>query len=429
MASNNKKPSGIKSAPALVDLSPPTVKKRKDDTAKRELAPLPEVKTDDVQVGKNQERSANAPQRTQSRLPELPPRSAGRTAKPPAPRLGQGAYARKKRRRFRYSLTPAVKRILSLIIALAVVGTFAVMILLWATSPNALAVYLNDLQVGYMPMDRETTSESFHEDVIAHIEGREQTNIITSYEITVRSARLVSGRNIFERQNMVGRISMAMSYQIVARAIYVENRFEVLVRGDNCVDEVVRLLMEPLVNANTQYHRIITPWRVEELVVDFDDDRLSSPLDAEGQLARIVPRYYPYTVQQGDNLGTIAIQFNTTPERIANANNITLDTIIHAERVLQVPTRLPLISIETVELATTEEDIPVQVIVQENPYQPTTHNVVLQEGSVGRQSVTTRTTLVNGRPVREEVLDAVIIRPMVDEITEVGTRPAGVEVR
>ena len=411
MAGKSNKPSGVKNAPAPVDLSPPTAKKRTGDTAKRNLSPLPEVKTDNVQAGKNRDRGSDALPR--SRKP----------VKSPPPRLGQGAYARKSRRRFRYSLTPAVKRAISLVITLAIVGVFVGIILLRLTSYNALAVYLDGRHVGHIQMHAYTTSESFHGDVIAHIEARARTNIITPHQITVRPARFVAGRNIAERQRMIEEFGRHMNYQIVARAIYVEDQFEVLVRGDGCVAEVMRLLREPLENANTQSYRILTPWRVVELVVDSDDDRLLFPLDAEHRLDRPVSRYHPYVIQSGDNLGVIAIRFNTTPERIANANNMSIHDIIHPGNTLLVPTRSPLISIETVEIITTEEEIPIQVVVQENPYLPTTHNVILQEGSRGLQSVSTRRTLVDGRLVSEEQLDAVVIRPARDEIQEVGTRP------
>jgi len=410
MADDSKKPRSTKGAPVPVEFSPPTAKKRTDDSSKRNL-PKPEP----------------------SGLPPLSPKpGTGRVDRSNAsgsPRLGKGAYARKKRLRIRYSPTPEVKRVLGVIVTLAVLVVLTVMLFNRLINPNAFAVYMDNRFMGYVHIDNYTTSESFHHDVIAHIESnRARTNIVTSSEITIREARFA--RNVMDRRTVIDRIGRYMQYQIMARGIYVDGRFEALVRNESYVNEIVRLLVEPWYNTNTDSYRILTPWRVEEILVDVDDDRLITPVDAYSHLSRRVWRYITHTVQDGEMLGSIAILYNTSANAIATANNITLDTIIRPGMELRVSYRMPLVSIETIDLITNTEVIPIRVAEQPTPYLPTTHNVLISNGREGAQDVSLRRVFVDGRLISEEELAAVITLPMVEEVREVGTLPiTGVEIR
>ena len=423
MARNNRKPSGVKRNPAPVDLSPP-----KQATApRRKLASLPEVQTGNAaRRNKDSHRAEQriaGPRRTPPRQQSNLPKSGGAGRHTASPRLGKGAYARQPRRRPGFKLSPSVKRVFGYIAGIAVVGVLVVMVGLHVFGGNAIAVYLGDVQMGYMQLSRETTSESFHMDVIAHIEARAVTQVIVTENVTIRPARFVASRNISGRQDMINRIGMLMSYQIVARAIYVNGNFEVLVRGDNCIAEIERLIKEPWINDNTIDSSFAAEWHIESRIVDHNYEGIRTPLQAISSLDRIVEADYLYTIQGGDNLGIISMRFNTTPDRIALRNGISTHDVIHPGNSLIVPVRRPLLAVVTVDQISETVEIPMPIYTRQNDEMPISTTMVVQEGSSGQKQISRQITFINGVQSNEVELEAVIIREPVEHIIDEGTRP------
>ena len=435
MAKNDKKTNNTRrvTGPPPIDFTPPKKTPAKTVTKERKLSPLPEVKTVSPGLpnrpydrGRGGQESSRRPAAT-APYPKTPkPRDSDRYRTRPLPGASRAQTPPK---RFRRRMDPGVKRGISFGITVLILGAFVIMIGLRFFGNNALAVFLDNVQVGYMPMNREITSESFHEEVIANLVDHHQTQVITEQQVTVTPARWVARRNIDDRAAIVSRAGLRMNYQISVRAIYINGHREALVRSDYCIAEIKRRIMSEHENENTVESYFATDWTIQIEVVDHNYEGLLSPMDAIFVLDRTEVVRIPYEVQSGDNLGHIATHFGTTANDIAETNNITTATRIYPGDILYIRTRRPILSVITIDEIVTYSPVEMPVEEIDNPDLDEGHREVTQEGSPGESRTVLRITRLNGETTRTEQLESEIVTPPVTRIIEVGTRPATLERR
>jgi len=430
MAKERKNPQNIKRPPQLGDLAPPKAKPNKPASHKRKLSPLPEIKTPSTPYDRN--RAAPPPAGRQSNNRGYSPQSRRRPLPVTGERLGRGIKTPKRQERAgpkKRAMSPGLKRGLNIGITVVIIGTLITMVALRLFGNNAFAVFVDARHVGYIPMNSETTSASFHSEVVANIEDNHQTEVIASQLVTVEPARWVSGRNITERANMVSRLGIYIDYQIRVRAIYVNNQLEVLVRSEACIADIERRITAEWINENTVDSYFATDWRIETLVVDHDYAGILSPLEAIAVLDRSEIEIFPYIVQDGDSLWGLAPRFGTTVENIANLNNITTDARLNIGQTLYIRTRRPLLSVITIDEFASYYPIemPVETIYTNEREESTTY--VVQEGFPGERRNVQRITHLNGVVTRTEQLESEVIHEPITHIIEVGTRPVVLERR
>ena len=426
MARDSGKPSGAKRPPPLIDLSPPKMKQKEPQTAKRNLSPLPEVRS----------RTAIEPPRNtggatrghtalsqNSHLRPLPPRTTERG------RRGASGNSRQTKRRG-FNIGPAIFRVASWVVGVAIVGIIAFVVGRNLLAGNAMSVHVGETHMGYMTLSRETTSESFRDEVIAHVEARAVTEVIVTDTITVQPARFVASRNIVPRANMIYRAGNTVDYQIIARAIYVNDNREVVVRGDSCVAEIENLIKEPWRTSYTISAEFVADWRIEHVVVDHAYEGLRRPLQAIDILDRMVDSSHTHIIQSGENLHVIAARFGTTADRIAIQNGMnSIHDTIHPGNPLEVPSRRPLLAVETIDEIIEIEEIPMETQTILNDQMLVSTTAIAQEGSPGEMHFARRITSVNGVRISEVELEAVVVRQPVPHIIYEGTRPAMIERR
>lgn len=431
MAKNNKNSNNGKrtATPPLVDFTPPAAQAKSAPKA-RKLAPLPQIKTD---------KTARAAKTVKTVTPNLPNKPYGKN-QPPAPsnrrhrqgeRADKAPHARPRPapRRKKQGMNPAMKRGLNVGITVLIIGAFFIMVGLHFFGNNALAVYLDDRLMGHIPMNRETTSESFHNEVIANLAAHHQTEVVVAHQVTVLPARWVSRRQLAERPSMISQIGMAMDYQISVRAIYINGEQEALVRSDYCIGEIERRIMAEWMNDNTVESYFSTDWEIRNVVVDHNYEGILSPLEAIALLDRTEMMRIPYEIRSGDNLGSIATRFGTTASIIADANNIPVTARIYPGNTLYIPSRQPVLSVVTIDEVATYHTIEMPVEEIENPDMDESTTQVTQEGSPGQGRSIQRITRVNGATQSTEQLESEIVTPPVTHIIEVGTRPTTLERR
>ena len=364
------------------------------------------------------------------RRPAPPPRPTApppRRTQPPSntrpPRLGSGA-ARKPRRRRSFSLAPGFKKFLLALATIAAVFIIAHNIIgrISAGGVNALSVLINDTHIGYMELDNELTSEDFHQLAVTHIETNLRTTILLNETITVAAATWIPQRDINTREYMLRAISQNVTYQIVARAIYVNGNLEAIVRSLDCVDEIIRFKVEPWRNSNTVEYTIATDWHVAPLIVDPLETTLLSALDAAEHMDRSVLVNRSYIVQPGDTLGAIALRHDTRVDIIARASNISIDIPLRIGQVLMIPSQSPLLSVRTVDEYFSLETIYMEIETHESPYIAVSAVEIVQQGQNGEQRIVRRVVSIDGIVVDEYVLEAEIISYPVTHIIYVGTR-------
>jgi len=435
MANNRKNSNSIKRSPPLVDLAPPRAKPGKPAAPpKRKLSPLPEMQLNTPNNQNKPQDKVRPVQPTtvgQYRQPYNSSTDYGRKSLPvTGERLGRGTQqTRQENRRPVRRMSPNTKRNINIGISVVVVGTLIIMLGIFLFGNTALAVLIDGVPIGYIPLVRETTSESFHNEVVTHLESKHLTGVIVSQQVTVDSARRVSRRGVTDRSIMISQIGLRIEYQIVIRAIYIADRFEVYVRSEHCVTDIENRIKAEWTNENTVESIFDTDWRIDLVAVDRDHEGILSSLEAIAILDRTEMFNIDHIVESGDTLDALALRFGTTSNSIANANNITLVTTIRPGDVLTIRTRQPILSVITIDEVATYSPIEMPVETQETSdrYESTTY--IVQEGSPGERRTVQRITRRNGITTNTEQLDAEVIAEPITHIVEVGTRTRELERR
>ncbi|MDI3328416.1 MAG: peptidoglycan DD-metalloendopeptidase family protein [Alicyclobacillaceae bacterium] len=132
-----------------------------------------------------------------------------------------------------------------------------------------------------------------------------------------------------------------------------------------------------------------------------------------------------YLVSRGDTLWTIAANHNMTVEQLQESNpQLSSPDMIREGDVLNLTAEEPYLHAEAVREVTREVPVPYGVQYRDDPSLPAGESRVVQEGREGRKSQAVRIYYVNGRAVREEVLEERLLEDKVDKVVARGTGPA-----
>lgn len=169
----------------------------------------------------------------------------------------------------------------------------------------------------------------------------------------------------------------------------------------------------------------------EEVVVRntyVEPDSILNETQAEEQLLAPKKEVVEYTLTEGDNVWDIAMQYDTTVERIKELNpDITDETTMQIGEIIKVEKETPILSMTTVEEATYKQLIPaeIQYVEFSNLYKGQTQ--VYQEGNDGLKEVTVSVTKVNGEEVNRELVSETVLSEPVIKVIGYGVKEKPVE--
>jgi len=323
-----------------------------------------------------------------------------------------------------------VKRIMKFW-AFGIIGiAFIVLVVMSMFRSNAWAVYLDDRFIGYMPINREIETHSVHDDAVRHLSASYGAAVQVNGETIIREARARRGE-LMAPPDMMILLSQSFAYQLVAAAIYIDNERVALLRNEYEVEHVANELKRQYIQEeNNIYAGFEEDWQLKDALVDSVDD-LDTASEVIQLLERPVSDTFKHTIRSGDTQGALAIEFNTSLERIGYLNNITIDTILRVGETILLETTRPRLTVITIDEITRIENIQMETDVRENDDLHVSVTRVITEGSYGQQEVRQRTTSRNGVPVGEpETVSAPrVIRDPVTRVVEVGTSETAVVVR
>ena len=425
--------------PSLSTLAPPRAKPQTPDSNRRRLAPLPELAhpNSDPFAPKSQEEAVShqAQQRKGQRHPSTKspvaaPPHGNNMRRMPAPKPGKAVP--RSRRKVNYRLNPSFTRALSIFALIIVVGVVVFIGGRHIFAYNAMAVLLNGSHIGYIPLDRELTSTSFHDDVIAYIEERGPSGrmeIVPLEMVEVSLVRRVQNRNMQDISTIKSDIARRMNYEIVAREIYIQGIPRAIVRSQACVDRMQEDVKSQHRNGNTVSAELIIEWQTQNITVARDYYGFQSAQDALESLDHRV--YYDtiYEVQFGDNKSSIADRFGIRVDDLAQVNDRLVSDVLHLGDRLIIRRNVQLLTVVYTDEFTEYIDIPAPVEEVENNTMPEHTRTPTQEGRDGRKRLTKRVIRHNDVEISSEELEAVVVVEPIAHILQVGTRPAVIERR
>jgi len=416
----------------------------KNKQVNTELKPLPKPVTLRLpSVGETEPRPSKGKRKNTARTPVPDTEGPNKHDKTPVAVRGQSPkrqtqtqkrqdpQSRPKPSRKKFNMNPRIIQGLSIgvivIALLFAVTVFANNLIAY----NALEVFVGGKSVGYIQMNPDLEASQLQNQAVLQLQSGLGTSVEVIEQVTIQPVRRVARRDMSSQSEMIRLITQNFTYKSWALAIYVDGNRELLLRSQECADTLLEMLAQPWVNEHTVNAGYVTNWELVPELADVQDESVVflSPLDALARLDRPVTAPVEHTIAQGEFLGTLAIRYGTTAERIAQENGITTETILQPGRVLTIYTRRPLLLVRTIDEITITEDIEMDVETRENPDLAQSVSNVLAEGRNGQVRSTTRIIRENGRIISEETLEEQVLIEPLTHVVEIGTGPAAIERR
>lgn len=328
---------------------------------------------------------------------------------------------KKPRQQFRYSKEVGIACLGLLCLGFIVFG------IILLTSDNALAVYLDEQRVGFLPLNRETRewdADYVQAQAVAHREASVAAEIVVTEQVHLRrvraNRRYLTHATITE---VISQVSQGFSYQIVATAIYIDGQRIALLRSQGLADFVEQHFTGAFDTSNTLEASIVG-WELRTLVVP--DEGLNTADFAITYLDRPIETTIPYTVRDGDTKGVIALRNGIPLSRLLEDNNLAPDAIIRPGDIINIRTTRPFVTVRTIEQETRTEVIPKEIDTREDDTMAIGDVRVISEGRDGERNLIVRITRENGTVISEEVISATMTITPETRIVEVGTSPTAV---
>ena|GEM_PF-1318429 len=303
-----------------------------------------------------------------------------------------------------------------ILIALLVMGGILM------TSNNAIAVYLGETRIGYLPLNRETREwnpEDVQQQAITHRERTLVAEIRVNEQVSLTPVR-VNRREITNVTitEIISQVSAGFTYQVMATAIYIHGEQIAIMRTQLAAEHVENWFLIAFRNENT-IEAFIEGWELRNFLVP--DEGWDTDNDAIERLDRQVEAVVGYVVQDGDTKGAIALRHGIPFNRLLEDNNLEPEATIRPGNIIYIRSTRPFLSVRTIEEVTREEITPVEIETRYN-YQLAAGDInVIQEGREGLREVTLRITYVNGQPESEEAIRVNTLQEPELRIVEVGT--------
>jgi len=302
-------------------------------------------------------------------------------------------------------------------------------------SYNAWAVYLGGELLGHMPINREIEPASIHDDAVRHrrdILGVDEVLVNETVEVrTVRAGR----RELYTSQDMIRLISQNFTYQVMASAIYLDGERVAILRNEaeaqHVRNEIIRRFENNYtISALTAFDE---DWQVRQVAVDISNmnEDMDNPHEVIQFLERPIQDLHQHVIRNGDTQGALAVEFNTSVDRIGYHNDIASDAILSVGNILLIEINRPRLTVRTVEEVEFIELVPREII---NTYNDTRlasmEPEIITEGRDGEIQVIQRITRLNGVQVgAPEVISSRHLSEPVAQVREVGTLESVIETR
>ena len=306
------------------------------------------------------------------------------------PRLGKGDRLYTPPTAKKPLVPPKVKRVLRFWALGLIAIAFIILGLINIFGHNAWAVYLDGDFIGYMPINREVEPESVHESAVNHLSGfLLGATVQVNEQATVRPTR-ARASNIDEAPDMIRRISQQFTYQIAASAIYLDGERIAILRSASDAEHVANEIKRQFTTGSTltDLTAFEEDWQIRTVMVE-QDAEMDSPNDVRQWLERPVNDVIRHVIRQNDTQGALAIEFNTTVERIGYLNDITRYCILGTGNILLIEITRPRLTVRTIDQETRTELIPYETETVQNPD-------LIRDGRAGEQEIVQRTTKLNG---------------------------------
>lgn len=291
---------------------------------------------------------------------------------------------------------------------------------------NGTAVFVAEESVGIL-QGRSYKAAEITQTVESQLESLIGTKTKLNEEITVKGVHIgkKNKKDVCTMEHLLPRIRNVVTYQAEAAVVMVDNAKAVVLANREKAEAVLARVQADLLPENGVSEDAQLGWVENVEIVDalVESTELMDEEDAVALLETKTEGTQSYTIQTGDALYLIAIEFNTTIEKLNEMNpEENLIAGIRAGQVITVPVQRPRISVKCVE---TQEQISVEPKTTETRYddsKPSDYRRIVQQGRAGQKKSVIQITSVNGVVTEEREISKEVITEPLPEIIVRGTQ-------
>lgn len=253
------------------------------------------------------------------------------------------------------------------------------------------------------------------------------SNIEINPETDISFKPVVSyGKEIDDTDAVLRRFTYMGEIQAKAYAIKANDKILAVVENERIANQVLDNIKSIYLSTadNVEYEYI---GFVEDVKIEPYSTKLTNVSSLQAAVEKIKnggQEVVPYTVEAGDSLYAICDKLGVTLEELKEMNpGLTDSSLLHAGDQLNCQRLVPLLTLETVEVATLAESIPYKTEYTTSSYYYEGEAILSRAGVNGKARVTARLTKNNGQIVaREDISKETLIEP-ISEVIVKGTKP------
>ena len=232
-------------------------------------------------------------------------------------------------------------------------------------------------------------------------------------------------QEIDDMQEVFNRLTYMQDMNVRAYALYIEDRriaiLETRDRAEEMLDDYTNIYMlQP--HMGVIYEDISFAEHVEIRPIDTQLGRIQNPEDIIARMMTGAMAHKVHVVEKGETFSEIAKKYGLTMAQLEATNPDVTPAKLSIGQELIVDLAVPLLTVQTTEVATYPAVIPFETVYEDNPNIFKGEQSTKRAGVNGEREVTARITRNNGLEVAREELKEVIITEPVSAVILRGTK-------
>lgn len=262
--------------------------------------------------------------------------------------------------------------------------------------------------------------------VTLQLSKEHQTEVEIDKNLDISFERVLSvNREIDDSEEVLKRLTYMQDMKVHAYALYINGNREAIFSTKKEAEEILEKVKTGYLNTtgSSQYEEI---GFAENITIEEIDTKLGRIQNSEDTLKKILTGAVAskvHTVEAGDTLSGIAKKYNVSSGTLIGSNpGINPERLSIGQEII-LTQAVPLITVQTVEVATYIEPIPFETTYQDTDNMYKGEQSVRIRGVNGEKQVVARLVKNNGVEVSKTELSKTIIKEPTTQVVRIGTKP------
>lgn len=264
-------------------------------------------------------------------------------------------------------------------------------------------------------------------DIVAtQLSKEHQTEVEIDRSLDIKFERVYSlNRDIDHSEEVLRRLTYMQDMKVKAYALLVNGKREAIVSTEKEAETVLEAVKDRYLNTtgNSEYEKVGFAELVEIEKIDTKLGRIQNREDTLNKILTGAIASKVHIVESGDTFSGIAKKYNISTTILSQSNPGVNQERLSIGQEIVLTQSVPLITVQTVEVATYIEAIPFDTTKEETQSMYKGEESVKVSGIEGERQVVARIIKNNGVEISRSQLQATVIKEPVTKVVRVGIKP------